>query len=75
MSRSVDWTGLAAPSLADLEMLTHQAFERLPKPFRDMCGDVTLRVEDFATDEVLELAGDRLAVRSARPLFRHRSRA
>jgi predicted Zn-dependent protease with MMP-like domain len=57
MSRSVDWTGLAAPSLADLEMLTHQAFERLPKPFRDMCGDVTLRVEDFATDEVLDSLG------------------
>src|SRR5262249_2300126 len=42
-----------APSLAEFEVLAGAAWQRLPREFRDMCGDVVVRVEDFATDEVL----------------------
>ena len=42
-----------APSLADIEALAAAAWQRLPAAFRSMCGDVVIRVEDFATEEVL----------------------
>jgi predicted Zn-dependent protease with MMP-like domain len=47
------WQGKLAPSLADIEALAARAWQGLPAAFRDMCGDVVIRVEDFATDEVL----------------------
>ncbi|MBI2717810.1 MAG: metallopeptidase family protein [Rhizobiales bacterium] len=45
---------LVAPSLADIDRLAAQAFAGLPREFRDLCGDVVIRVEDFPTDEVLD---------------------
>jgi predicted Zn-dependent protease with MMP-like domain len=48
------WMTLKAPSLAELETMAHQTFERLPKRFRDLCGGVIIRVDDFPTDEVLD---------------------
>ena len=45
---------LKAPSLAELETMAHQIFERLPKRFRDLCEGVIIRVDDFPTDEVLD---------------------
>ena len=54
MAGSWDWAGWQAPSLEDFENLAAVAWRRLPKAFRDMCGDVVIRVEDFATDEVLD---------------------
>lgn len=48
------WTELKAPSLAEMEVMAHAVFERLPQRFRAMCEGVILRVEDFPTDEVLE---------------------
>ena len=54
MAGSWDWAGKQAPSLADFEHLAAAAWRRLPQEFRDMCGDVVIRVEDFATDEVLD---------------------
>ncbi len=53
MGGSWDWAGKAAPSLADFERLAATAWRRLPKDFRDMCGDVVIRVEDFPTDDVV----------------------
>lgn len=53
MSRSVDWANMLAPSLAEFEALAGAAWQRLPREFRDMCGDVLVRVDDFATEEVL----------------------
>lgn len=49
-----DWQEASAPSLADIEALAMHAWERLPAEFRQVCGDVVIRVEDFATDEVLD---------------------
>jgi predicted Zn-dependent protease with MMP-like domain len=49
----VDWSGATAPSLAEFEELAAEAWERLPQEFRGMCEGVAIRIEDFATDEVL----------------------
>lgn len=57
MSGSSRWTHAQAPSLADFETLAAAAWERLPPQFREMAGDVVIRVEDFATDEVLDEMG------------------
>ena len=48
------WRSVAAPSLADLEILGQEVFRRLPDKFRALCEDLVIRVEDFATDEVLD---------------------
>lgn len=45
---------LVAPSLADFERLATEAFAGLPAAFRNRCGTVVVRVEDFPTDEVLD---------------------
>jgi predicted Zn-dependent protease with MMP-like domain len=48
------WTDLKAPSLAEMEAMAHDVFERLPKRFRDLCEGLIIRVDDFPTDEVLD---------------------
>jgi predicted Zn-dependent protease with MMP-like domain len=48
------WTDLKAPSLADMEAMAHEVFERLPEHFRKMCEGVIIRVDDFPTEEVLD---------------------
>ena len=52
-----DWIGLHAPSLAEFEALADHAWRRLPARFRDMCGNVVVRVEDFASEEALDSLG------------------
>lgn len=52
-----DWRETASPSLATFEVLAKEAWERLPAHFRQMCGDLVIRIEDFALDEVLEELG------------------
>jgi predicted Zn-dependent protease with MMP-like domain len=51
------WDSATAPTLADIEVLAAAAWERLPREFRDKATDVLIRVEDFATDEVLDSLG------------------
>src|SRR5882762_7653232 len=48
------WTEAKAPSLAEMEAMAHEVFERLPKGFRTLCEGVIIRVDDFPTDEVLD---------------------
>ncbi|MGX1167732.1 putative Zn-dependent protease with MMP-like domain [Bradyrhizobium sp. USDA 372] len=48
------WTELKAPSLAEMEAMTHDVFERLPADFRKLCEGVIVRVDDFPTEEVLD---------------------
>jgi predicted Zn-dependent protease with MMP-like domain len=48
------WRGLAAPSLADIEMLAADAYARLPEHFRGLCENLVIRVEDFPDDSVLD---------------------
>jgi predicted Zn-dependent protease with MMP-like domain len=57
MNDKRDWDRKAAPSLADFEALAEAAYARLPRHFRDRCGEVVIRVEDFPTDDVLEALG------------------
>jgi predicted Zn-dependent protease with MMP-like domain len=48
------WTSAKSPSLAELEAMAHEIFERLPKDFRALCEGVIIRVEDFPTNEILD---------------------
>lgn len=44
---------LEAPSLADIEAMAGETLRRLPQAFRDLAGEVTVRVEEFPEDEIL----------------------
>ncbi len=57
MADEFDWGPATAPTLADFERLAALAWNRLPADFRQMCGDLVIRVEDFAIDEVLDELG------------------
>ena len=46
-----------APSLDDLAALAEAAFAALPEGFRKLTGDVVFRVDDFASQEVLDELG------------------
>ena len=46
-----------APSLDDFAVLARETFEALPADFRRRAGDVALRVDDFASDAVLDDLG------------------
>ena len=48
------WIAAKAPSLAEMERMAHEIFERLPRRFRDLCEGVIIRVDDFPTEEVLD---------------------
>ena len=45
------------PSLDDLDRLAREAWDALPAPFRALAGDVIIRIEDFADEEVLDDMG------------------
>ena len=45
---------LIAPTLDQFEQLAREAFDRLPRQFRETCGDIVFRVEDFADEDVLD---------------------
>ncbi|MBS0234415.1 MAG: metallopeptidase family protein [Proteobacteria bacterium] len=51
---STDWSNAMAPSLADFEALAQIAWNKLPAEFRSLAGDIVIRIEDFATDDVLD---------------------
>jgi predicted Zn-dependent protease with MMP-like domain len=57
MSAPPDWTTAVAPSLGDIERLAIAAWQRLPGEFRRVCGDVVIRIDEFATEEVLDSLG------------------
>ncbi len=53
----MDWTNRLAPSLDDFATLAEHALGDLPETFRALIGDVVVRVDEFASDEVLEALG------------------
>ena len=57
ISDPLAWWATKAPSLAELEALAAEVFQRLPKRFRELAADVIIRVDDFPTDEVLDEMG------------------
>ena len=52
-----DWARQRAPDLAAFERLADAAWRRVPEHFRALCGDVVVRVEEFACEEVLRELG------------------
>lgn len=48
------WERASAPSLAEFEAMAMAAWGKIPAEFRDMARDLVIRVEEFATDEVLD---------------------
>ncbi len=57
MGTIIDWHHATPPELADFEEMAEVAWERLPEEFRAKARDLTIRVEDFPTDEVLDALG------------------
>jgi predicted Zn-dependent protease with MMP-like domain len=57
MTDKIDWEGISAPDLAAFEEMAQAAWARLPEAFRAPAGDLLIRIEDFATDEVLDALG------------------
>src|SRR3954469_4762346 len=53
----LQWRPLKAPSLAEFEIIALEVFGRLPQEFRARCEGVVVRVEDNATEEVLDRMG------------------
>jgi predicted Zn-dependent protease with MMP-like domain len=51
------WSNATAPTLADFEALAADAWAKLPAEFRTIVGDLLIRVEDFASDDVLDELG------------------
>ena len=54
MAVMTEWRDAFAPELATFQALATSAWEKLPGQLRHMCGDLVIRVEDFATDDVLD---------------------
>jgi predicted Zn-dependent protease with MMP-like domain len=48
---------LLAPSLDDFAEIAQTAFDALPEEFRKLAGEVLFRIEDFASNEVLDEMG------------------
>ena len=46
-----------APSLDDIAALAEAAFQALPEAFRKLTGEVLFRVDDFASEDVLDELG------------------
>ena len=57
MAGKTDWKTAVAPTLADFETMASAAWERIQPEFREVCGDLVIRIEDFAIDEVLDELG------------------
>ena len=53
----IDWSKQEAPTLAEFDAIADATYKRLPARFRALTGDLLIRIEDFATDEVLDSMG------------------
>lgn len=52
-----NWTEARAPSLDEFEAMAKAAWNALPETFRRLTTDVMIRIEEFATDDVLDSLG------------------
>ena len=57
MTHGPDWSNARAPSLDEFERLARAAYRDLPDQFRQWTTDIMIRIEEFATDEVLDSLG------------------
>ncbi len=51
------WASAVSPTTEDIGKLAEQAYRALPENFHAMCGDIIIRVEDFADPELIEFLG------------------
>ena len=52
-----DWAGAQAPTLEDFDVLGRAAYDGLPVEFRQLIGEIVIRVADFPEDDVLDDLG------------------
>jgi predicted Zn-dependent protease with MMP-like domain len=57
MTDKIDWERISVPDLAAFEEMAQVAWARLPEEFRKPAGNLIIRIEDFAIDEVLDALG------------------
>ena len=57
MTEGPDWSEARAPSLDEFERLARAAYRALPDQFRQWTTGIMIRIEEFATDEVLDSLG------------------
>ena len=57
MTQGPNWAKARAPSLDEFETLARAAYRALPDQFRRWTTDIMIRIEEFATDEVLDSLG------------------
>ena len=57
MTSSEKWQDATPPTLADFEALANAAWQKLPHSFRELAGDVVIRIEDFAAEDILDDLG------------------
>ena len=48
------WQSMRAPSLEDFEALARAAWEGMPREITALCDNLTIKVADFPTDDVIE---------------------
>lgn len=53
----MDWTKVVAPDLASIAAMAQEVVSQLPTDFRAAAAQVVIRVEDVASDEVLDDLG------------------
>ena len=51
------WRDASAPSLDEIAALAEAAFAELPARFRKQAGEIVFRVDDFASEDVLDDLG------------------
>lgn len=56
-SNASHWRDRFAPGLDDFEEMAKAAYRDLPQAFRDLCGEVEIRIADFADDAALDSVG------------------
>ncbi len=52
-----DWATAQAPTLEDFEVLGRVGYDGLPIEFRQLIGEIVIRVADFPEDDVLDDLG------------------
>ena len=57
MAEGPNWAIARAPTLDEFETLARTAYRALPDQFRQWTTDIMIRIEEFASDEVLDSLG------------------
>lgn len=52
--KTTAWGNGSAPTIPQFREIAAEAWERIPREFRDLCGNVVIRVVDLPDDEILD---------------------